>query len=95
MKTKLLKKIRKRYNIYKIDKSNNINMNEIYGLILKLYNGHAFVIEDSYDTYKTEFCRTYKEALVKLQNMIRNEYYKKIKNKSIIKKVWWCKNIFK
>ena len=70
-------------------------MNEIYGLILKLYDGHVFVIEDCYDPYKTEFCKTYKEALVKLQNMIHDEYYKKIKNKTIIKKVWWYKNIFK
>jgi hypothetical protein len=91
MKTKLLKKIRKRYSITRIDNVTYKSNDLIYELSLQ-YNTPFFIVEDDENEYNFNGCQTFEEARNYLYNMIRNQYVHDFKDNRIKKeKVWWIK----
>ena len=84
MKTKLLKKVRKKYCIDKIIKVDKRFVNSIfYGSILPLY---VLWVDDEYRYSDRDYDNVYK----KLIYVIRNEYSHTIKrNRSKYEKKWW------
>ena len=102
MKTKLLKKIRKRFSITRIDVLAS-DANAIKVDAKKKYGLPFFYIEDSfYDDdpslslqyfflYKRMMTyKTYNEALGALISMIHDYYYEDFKHKNEVnQKVWW------
>lgn len=104
MKTKLLKKIRKRFSITRIDVLAS-DADAIKVDAKKKYGLPFFYIEDKfcdndpsrsviyYYLYKHKMThKTYNEALDTLISMIHNYYYENFKHKNEVnQKVWWKK----
>lgn len=89
MKTKLLKKIRKQYEIVKVEKiasdagSAQQNMVEEYGLPF-------YILYDYTTGWGDKYCKDYNDAHEKLMDKILNRYSEKFRhNDGVYKKVWY------
>ena len=93
MKTKLLKKIRKRYSITRIDELAS-NAGNVY-VGAKHYHGLPFyVLEDAKDDWDIDrkFFKTFEEAREMLCEWIIFDYGEKFRHKpEKSTKVWWNK----
>ena len=87
MKTKLLKRVRRRYEIVKVTKIENPH-HWLYGSDFPL-----FVAFDKRSTWRHRAFATYNEAHAHLCKMIKNDYYTKVKRfrkqKNYETKVWY------
>ena len=93
MKTKLLKKIRKRYSITRIDSIAN-NTDYVWKKYSQNIGFPLYYVMDDHNDYYNEGFRTYKESYEYLLKLIKNSYYKYSthgENKS--EKVWWNNNL--
>lgn len=94
MKTKLLKKVRKRYEIIRIDELSN-RANRSFIEFKNKYGLPFFQIIDNeyeYEFYEFYLCYTYKEALNKLIELIHTRYVDKMRFKTKrnkTSKVWY------
>jgi len=94
MKTKLLKKIRKRYSIERID-----SLSDYEKIHWAFYNSKArfpiFYFIDNQDDYHNWAYEAFGKAYDKLLERIKVDYSKYSKNKlkqSKSEKVWWTNN---
>lgn len=91
MKVKLLKKIRKRYKITKVE-VNASNAGNVYKAVEKEFGLPFYVLEDSFDDWGlyTKFFKSFEEAREKLSKWIVNDYGEKFRHKDQkSSKVWW------
>ena len=91
MKVKLLKKVRKRYTITRVDK-NGRQASDLYQAVEDQLGLPFFVMEDTHDYfgYHAKFVKTFEEARIKLVERIVLDYKYKFKNKNqVSSKVWW------
>lgn len=91
MKVKLLKKIRKRYEIEKVTKvSSSTEMwNWWYKDCEKDLGLPFFVLSDNNDSWRASAHRTYEKAYERLRQNIRTDYTHKIKKDETISEVVW------
>lgn len=91
MKTKLLKKIRKRYEIVKVTKvSSSTEMwNWFYMDCEKEFGLPFFVLEDNADSWRTRAFTTQEKAYDQLRKWIKSDYeYHIKKDESKTTKIW-------
>ena len=91
MKVKLLKKIRKRYIITKVEE-NASNAGDVYKAVEKEFGLPFYVLEDSYDDWGlyTKFFKSFEEARDKLVKWIINDYKEDFRHKDQkSSKAWW------
>ena len=91
MKVKLLKKVRRRYEIEKITKvsSSNEIWNGFYKDCEKDFGLPFFVLSDNNDSWRTTAHGTFEKAYERLRKNIRNEYTHKIKKDETKWEVVW------
>lgn len=95
MKTRLLKKVRKRYYITRVDELAS-NVGEVYRRIYDQYGLPFYVLSDSEDSFGiyTRFFKTYDNAREKLCEWIISDYGEKFRHKDEKStKVWWSNKI--
>lgn len=90
MKVKLLRKVRKRYKITRIDE-NSSNVGGVYKSIENDLGLPFFVLEDNrYIGIYTKFFKTFEEARLKLSDWILHDYKEKFRHKDEKSTVvWW------
>lgn len=91
MKVKLLKKVRKRYSIARIDELAS-NAGNVYKGMGKSLGLPFFVLEDQNDSfgYQTEFFKTFEEARDKIIEWVISDYGEKFRHKDeVSEKVWY------
>jgi len=92
MKTRLLKKVRKRYTITKIDELAS-NAGNVYEAVKEEYGVPFYVLDDAQDGFgiHTKFFKTFDEAREKLCKCIASDYREKFRHKDEkSSKVWWA-----
>ena len=88
MKTKLLKKIRKRYSITRVDYINPSD--DTYNWIVQKVP--FYVVEDSNNEYRSRSCQELQLAQEEMQKWIIKDYSSTSKKKETkATKVWWVK----
>lgn len=92
MQTKLLKQIRKRYKITRVDK-NASDANSFLRFAEDEYGLPFFILEDNYDSWgvRSKLSKTFDEAIESLQSFIIKDYGEKFRHKegkSTL--VWWA-----
>lgn len=93
MKIKLLKKVRKRFQIYRIDElSSSPTVTELE--CVSDWGLPFYEILDLKDDYRNLYCQNNETALSNIRKWIRDDYYEKFKHKPEKKvNVWWTKQI--
>ena len=92
MKTRLLKKIRKRYSITRVDWPDSNN--NVFKAAASLYGLPFFILEDKRSEFSIHdmFYKTFEEAYAQLCKTVLEDYAEKfrhVEGKST--KVWWNK----
>lgn len=95
MKTKLLKKVRKRYEILKVKvepwMSEGDSIFQVY-YCCKNEDGYCFVLCDNHNRRFDEYCKSYSKAISHLKKWIIYDYKdtsKKRRNGTKIEKLWY------
>lgn len=90
MKVKLLKKVRKRYSIIRVDKVTR-SSNENFNIFKEDWGLPFYYVKDNYDSWTCwDYSKTKKEALANLSKLITKDYRDKfIKKEKTTSKVWW------